>query len=67
MQLQKEFNQISAANDGLILPDGCRLTLITDNGEIIQQGAELNASLFEAMKKQVVQQVFSTVKPLSKQ
>lgn len=65
--MQPLLNNIKAVNDALILPDGCRLTLVTDNGEIIQQGAELNASLFEAMKKQVVQQVFSTVKPLSKQ
>ena len=55
---------ITAENNALVLPQGTILALVNGNGEIVKQGSTLEIEVFDAMKEQVVLQVFSSAKPL---
>jgi hypothetical protein len=64
--MNAQMNKIIAQNTSLSLPENAQLALIATDGEILIRGKELITVVFNAMKKQAVNEVFANVIPLNK-
>ena len=61
-----KLDEITAQNTSLSLPEDSHLALVTKDGEIIIRGKELVTVVFNAVKKQAVNEIFGNVVPLNK-
>ncbi|WP_448248118.1 hypothetical protein [Thalassotalea agariperforans] len=55
---------ITANNTKLVLPKGFMLAFITEDGDVIQKGIDVEIEIFSNMQKTVVEQLFSQSKPI---
>ncbi|WP_448248119.1 hypothetical protein [Thalassotalea agariperforans] len=46
-------------NTKLVLPKGIMVALITEDGDILKKGTEIELEIFSAIQKEVFSQVFS--------
>ncbi|AWB67891.1 hypothetical protein C2869_16310 [Saccharobesus litoralis] len=56
---------IKANNDSLSLPPGTTLTLVSKNGEVLNEGKDLITQIFTAITDEVVAQIFCEARPIS--
>ncbi|WP_165726284.1 hypothetical protein [Pseudoalteromonas sp. SA25] len=59
----REF--VSSSNDGLVMKEGYKLAIVDEQGNILHMGDSVLDEVFNAMKAQVVKQVFSASRPLN--
>lgn len=56
---------ISSSNDELVMKEGYSLAVVDEQGNLIQIGDCVLVEVFNAMKTQVVKQVFSASRPMN--